>query len=162
MQTRATPAGELALDDKWYMTSGSPDSWATPAEIPGDAQWIATAVLGTVAATLRDAGQFDILAPAELDGQDWWYRRTLDGEGSAILCFEGLATKAEVWFDGQCILRSDSRFLLIFMVITNSLSALGRLRQSLLRPGRDGAQDGVQNSYLPNHCVLCARRFWVA
>ena len=111
MQTRATPAGELALDDKWYMTSGSPDSWATPAEIPGDAQWIATAVLGTVAATLRDAGQFDILAPAELDGQDWWYRRTLDGEGSAILCFEGLATKAEVWFDGQCILRSDSMFL---------------------------------------------------
>ncbi|MEV8637660.1 hypothetical protein AB0395_39050 [Streptosporangium sp. NPDC051023] len=71
--------------------------------------WEAAPVPGTVAETFRGL-------PADaIDGRDWWYRVTFalspiaDGE-RLTLCLDGLATLADVWFNGVHVLTSRSMF----------------------------------------------------
>jgi beta-mannosidase len=49
----------------------------------------------------------------DFDASDWWYAAQFDGAGlaDAVLGLDGLATLAEVWLNGQPLLRSDSMFL---------------------------------------------------
>ena len=66
---------------------------------------------GTVGAALQAAGHWKPDDAVEFDAADWWYRATLDGEGEAVLRFEGLATIAEVYLDNAPVLVSDNMFL---------------------------------------------------
>ena len=50
-------------------------------------------------------------APLELDQHDIWYRMRFAGGGDEVLRFEGLATIADVWLNGEHLLRSDNMFL---------------------------------------------------
>jgi beta-mannosidase len=68
-------------------------------------------VPGTAAQALRDAGQWHLKAPTPLHNQDVWYRTRFVAGGSRTLRLHGLATLAEVWLNGECLLRSDNMFL---------------------------------------------------
>jgi beta-mannosidase len=73
-------------------------------------------MFGTVAAALRAGGDWSLNGPARrFDSQDWWYRLHFDApsdiDGSRVfLGFDGLATVAEAWLNGELILRSDNMF----------------------------------------------------
>src|SRR3984957_1773573 len=76
-----------------------------------DLHWLPALVPGTFAAALREAGQWDGEAPLELDQYDIWYRARFSGGGGEALHFEGLATIAEVWLNGEFLFQSDNMFL---------------------------------------------------
>ncbi len=76
-----------------------------------DLHWLPALVPGTFAAALRAAGQWDGEAPLELDQYDIWYRARFSGGTDETLHFEGLATIAEVWLNGQLLFQSDNMFL---------------------------------------------------
>ncbi len=53
--------------------------------------------------------------PPDLDAQDWWYRTTFAAESRADdelfdLCFDGLASLAEVWLNGELVLSTNNMF----------------------------------------------------
>ena len=97
----------------WTCCAQAPGASAEPAAVQGD--WFAAEVPGTVAAALRARGQWNHQNPPDVDAQDWWYRTTFAaaertaGESYA-LCFDGLATLADVWLNGELILSSDNMF----------------------------------------------------
>ena len=77
-------------------------------------EWRPAAVPGTVATNLRAEGTLDLENVPDFDAQDWWYRCPFTEQPSPharILCFDGLATLAEVWLNGMLVLRSDNMFL---------------------------------------------------
>jgi beta-mannosidase len=100
--------------------------WSCCALPPGDivepngltdaaADWLPVKVPGTVAAALQAQGKWDHQHPVDLDAQDWWFRTTFPApaRGSdkpCVLCFDGLATLAEVWLNGEHILKAENMF----------------------------------------------------
>ncbi len=94
------------------MTLTEPDAYLTPVDIPIDAEEMTAPVPGTVAQALETLGKFDRLNPKPLNTQDAWYRLTLvsDVIGPARLRFEGLATIAEVFLNGELLAHSTSMF----------------------------------------------------
>ncbi len=84
-----------------------------PAALETLSDFIDAPVPGTVAGALERAGRFDRTAPEPLDHLDAWYVLDLAGEapGEAVLHFDGLATTAEVWWNGTLALASDSMFV---------------------------------------------------
>jgi beta-mannosidase len=84
---------------------------------PPQPQWLPAAVPGTVASSLRNAGQWSLESPPRaFDAEEWWYRRRFDAPPRAtgerlILGFDGLATLAEVWLNGNLLCQSDNMFL---------------------------------------------------
>ena len=68
-------------------------------------------VPGTAAQALRAAGRWSIDTPTPLHDKDVWYRARFQGTGNRTLCFDGLATIADVWLNDAPILRSDNMFL---------------------------------------------------
>ena len=110
---RARVAGHEArfLDLGWEAAATVPDELATPEGLD-DLDWLPAQVPGTAAGALRDAG----LMPVDLDSQDWWFRATFDAGAAehgeeVVLRFGGLATLAEVFLNGELVLRSDSMFV---------------------------------------------------
>ncbi len=87
-----------------------PDQFAT-----ANSDWLPAAVPGTVANTLRAAGRWDMQRPTDIDSQDWWYRSTFKVAAEALgqqhtLCFDGLATLADIWLNGEHVLSTDNMF----------------------------------------------------
>lgn len=99
-----------ALSDRWECTSTVAGIAASPSEI-GDVAWLPARIPGTFAAALRDAGEWDGEAPLDLDDRDVWYRAQFNGGGEEVLIFDGLATIAEIWLNGELIRRTDNMFL---------------------------------------------------
>lgn len=85
---------------------------APPAEHDG-LDLIEAPVPGTVAGALERAGRFDRTEPCPLNTQDAWYVLNLQGEapGPATLCFEGLGTIAEIFWNGERKLDCASMFV---------------------------------------------------
>lgn len=87
--------------------AGGPSS---PAGLDG-LTWLPARVPGTAAGALRDAN----LEPGDLDSQDWWFRTTFEAAPAAageelVLCVGGVATLADVFVNGELVLRSESMF----------------------------------------------------
>jgi beta-mannosidase len=81
----------------------------------GARSWIPALVPGTVAQALRAAGAWHLDRVDDFDDSDWWYRCRLhragaEGAGRVSLVFQGLATLAEVWLNGELILTADNMF----------------------------------------------------
>ena len=122
MQIRAARIGSSpreALSEGWSIRCAAPGEFASPEALPVDG-WQPIAALGTVAACERDAGRWSLERPRStgFDAHDWWYRLPfdlapgLDHDAAPLrLCFDGLATLAEVWLNGQSILTSDNMFV---------------------------------------------------
>src|SRR5205807_1802876 len=79
-----------------------------------EVEWLPAIVPGTVAATLRAAAKWDISQPLNADDKDWWYHTVftapISPEAKCRLCLDGLATLAEVWLNGECVLGTDNMF----------------------------------------------------
>jgi len=104
-QVCATPAGAIE----------GPEALAR-----ASAAWSSARAPTTAAAAMREAGTFDLDAPARrFDAEDWWFRAPVpaiaggsDAEHAEhALSFDGLATIADVWLDGAPLLRSENMFL---------------------------------------------------
>ncbi|NTE87331.1 beta-mannosidase [Agrobacterium rubi] len=100
------------LSEGWTLTLTEPDAYQTPVVIPLEVEAVTAPVPGTVAQALEVLGKFDRLHPKPLNIYDAWYRLTLisDSVGSATLRFEGLATIADIFLNGERVAQSTSMF----------------------------------------------------
>ena len=76
--------------------------------------WIQATGVTTAAAAQREMGAWsDAMASRRFDGEDWWWRTTFakpQGNGEFWLCFDGIATIAEVWLNGTSLFSSRNMF----------------------------------------------------
>jgi beta-mannosidase len=105
----------VRLDTGWQLCSTPPGQCTQPQSLPPDTAWMAAVVPSTAAATLRATGAWSLDGPARnFDAEDWWYRLEFDldvrAARSTRLCFDGLATVAEVWLNGEPLLQSDNMY----------------------------------------------------
>jgi len=115
----ATPDSKLDGDSRtlkfgeWECASAEPGSINHPMELPAELEF-RTTVPGTVAAMLNAAGKWSFEHPPEIDALDWWYRTTFrKPDGTDVLShieFEGLASLAEVWLNGELVLTAKNMF----------------------------------------------------
>ncbi|HTR72327.1 MAG TPA: hypothetical protein VMG80_01920 [Solirubrobacteraceae bacterium] len=115
-----------SLTGGWQAACSPPDRDLGPSELEG-LDWIDADVPGTAAGALRSAGRWEPGEPKDFDGEDWWFRTGFEagpaepGE-EVVLGFDGIATVAEVYLNGEPILESDSMFL------ARTVDVGGRLR----------------------------------
>ena len=98
----------------WQAACTPPDRALGADELEG-LDWVAAKVPGTAAGALRDAGRWELGEPEDFDGEDWWFRTAFEagpaGPGEeVVLGFDGIATVAEVYLNGERVLASDSMF----------------------------------------------------
>jgi beta-mannosidase len=97
-----------AIESGWEVAAAPA---GTGREAIDEIDWLAARVPGTAAGALRAAGRWDFSRPRDFDAEDWWWRTRFSTEpGPAVLGFDGIATLAEVWLDGEMILASDNMF----------------------------------------------------
>lgn len=97
----------------WQMCTTPANAAARPDALAAlnSLAWIEAPVPGTVAQAFATTGEFDPLKTVPLAHRDYWYRLRLRGTGRRLIRLHGLATIAEVWFDGALLLRSTSMFV---------------------------------------------------
>ncbi len=114
----ASPQRER-IDGGWEMCATVPGRFSEPgllAEIHPD-QWFKAPTLGSVADQLRALKLWSLDGPPRrFDANDWWYRvefepPELHPSEALWLGFDGLATVADVWLNGQLLMRSTSMFV---------------------------------------------------
>ncbi len=98
----------VKLDQGWECAGVPAGSWSAPEDlVDAAAEWIPAPVPGTVASAWRAAGRS--LPRHELDAKDWWYRCRFTGPGGPHrLVLAGIATIADVWFNGAHVARSST------------------------------------------------------
>lgn len=105
---RLNAASRVPLTEGWELAEHPA---ASPAEL-ATARWLKAIVPGTVASALRAEKQWSQSDARDFDASDWWFRCRFSAEpGAARLGFDGLATLAEVWLNGERILESRSMFV---------------------------------------------------
>lgn len=123
---RIGPANaKTVLDAGWQLAATPPGAAASPEEL-GPLTWLDVGRLrprgppGTAASALREAGQWSLdAADVSFDARDWWWRvevpasDALPGSAAreATLSLDGLATLAQVWWNGELVLSSANMFL---------------------------------------------------
>jgi len=109
----ATATGRLALAGGWSLASTPPGLAADPAHLERlRLEWIPIPDAMTAAAALRSAGRWSLGDTRDFDADDWWFRCEFAADpGQPVrLLFQGLATIADVWINGEHRLRSESMF----------------------------------------------------
>ncbi|WP_107989064.1 glycosyl hydrolase 2 galactose-binding domain-containing protein [Breoghania corrubedonensis] len=103
----------MRLDEGWQLTLSAPDAAAGPADLATFSDRIAARVPGTVAGALAAAGHYRAEDPLPLHDKDAWFVCQVDvaNPGARALRLDGLATIAEVYWNGEQVLSSDSMFL---------------------------------------------------
>jgi len=96
------------------------------------ALWMPVQVPGTVAAALAARGEWQPGRPLDADAHDWWFRvKFRDARQSpdqaCDLCFDGLATLAEIWLNGQQLLTTDNMFRSYRLNVASHLQAENQL-----------------------------------
>ncbi|MGD0196629.1 MAG: hypothetical protein ABSC56_01800 [Solirubrobacteraceae bacterium] len=109
-------ADELLAGAAWTCAASEPGAVDDPAALADvSLDWLPFTPPGTAAGALRAAGrwQWGVADETELDGRDWWFRATFAAPeaGRWQLSLGGLATLADVWLNGEHLLRSESMFL---------------------------------------------------
>jgi beta-mannosidase len=106
--------GELALID-WEVAATPAGSVLTPADLEPTLEWTPMRCPGTAAGAWRSAGLWTDGGPElDFDALDWWFRASFasaDPGIAGILRFEGIATIADVWLDGEHALHCEDMFL---------------------------------------------------
>ncbi len=125
---------EIVLGDDWEAAACPPDTHADATVLDGLA-WLPARVPGTAAGALRDAGRWRPGDPCDLDldAEDWWWRTSFDAQPAAPgeevrLRLDGIATVAEVYFNGELVLESDSMFAAHSLEVTDRLRASNELQ----------------------------------
>lgn len=102
--------GRARLEGDWTFLETFANAAAHPGELSETGHWLPATVPGTVASALGAAGRWDDSSPPPLHQHDYWYRLHFAGSGRRLLRFNGLATIAEVWLNGQHILTTRHMF----------------------------------------------------
>lgn len=102
--------GRARLEGDWTFLETFANAAAHPDELSETGHWLPAPVPGTVASALRAARRWDDASPPPLHQHDYWYRLQFSGSGRRLLRFNGLATIAEVWLNGQHILTTRHMF----------------------------------------------------
>lgn len=105
-----TGATIAPLATGWLMMVCEPEAAMRPDEAERLGPWWPATVPGTAEQALHAAGVLARDAPSGLHDTDVWYRTEFETEGPEALHFDGLATFAEVFLDGECVLQSRSMF----------------------------------------------------
>ena len=105
------------LRGPWAVAACAPGALQGPSALGGASlDWVTTNDATTAAAALREAGQWSLdSAPRRFDAEDWWFKTSFSAVPAAAseqvwLCFDGLATLAEVWLNGEPLLTSRGMF----------------------------------------------------
>lgn len=103
----------IELTEGWRLAVTEAGSIPDPSGIAALSDWVPATVPGTAAGALTDAGRFDPENPTPLHDKDIWYATefAVDAPGEHILRFDGLATIAEIYLNGEKILDSQNMFL---------------------------------------------------
>lgn len=103
----------LTLEHNWRLVR----TQASEHEDPETVDWnsaVAVSVPSTVGSAVAENSQLANAVEADLDASDWWYQTEVqlqtDSRQQAWLDFEGLATLAEVWLNGEKLLTSNNMF----------------------------------------------------
>jgi len=118
----ATVDGQRSPVTGWQLCCVAPDSVTTPQAIAqAPLEWLDAGAAGTAAAALRSLQRWSLDdPPRRFDAEDWWFRarfkspsRTAPAGGNeqVVLGFDGLATLAQVWLNGELLLESDNMFV---------------------------------------------------
>ena len=103
------------LDDAWRVATAATGQIPDPATADLDQlDWCDASVPSTAASALRDARRWSFDDIVDFDAHDWLWRRRFEGGDTRavrVLRFGGLATLADVWLNGNLILRSESMFV---------------------------------------------------
>ncbi|WP_394827909.1 glycosyl hydrolase 2 galactose-binding domain-containing protein [Pendulispora albinea] len=122
------------LTEGWQLASTPPGQIADPEALArADVTWLPVApspqagAPSTAAAALRAAKVWSLDGPRRrFDGEDWWWRKRFPGanradraepsnilgeEEETALCFDGLATIADVWLNGVLLVSSTNMFV---------------------------------------------------
>jgi len=102
---------KMPVDTGWRMLQSEASAFPDPSALNDGLEWLRATVPGTAALSLSDAGRWHFETPLPLEGYDFWYHTKIEAEGTANIIFEGLATFAEVYLDGELVLTSDNMFL---------------------------------------------------
>lgn len=116
-----TSVNYFALSQNWEFKKRTP-TCSIDEDFTGPGEWLPASVPGTVHQDLLAAERIPdpFLEMNEalvqwIGESDWLYRcafdASADGEGTAVLCFDGLDTFATVWLNGTQILVSDNMFV---------------------------------------------------
>jgi beta-mannosidase len=122
-------ARRLPLRERWQVCATAPGAFDAPPDIAALA-WTPAGETLTAAAVERAAGRWSLDAPARrFDADDWWYRLRFDAPDEARapgtrLHFDGLATLADAWLNGEPLLASDN------MHVAHACEVGARLRAS--------------------------------
>ena len=104
------------LVSNWQLCVCAPGTGERPAP-PEPSEWLPIPVLAPAAEALRALGQWSLAGPARrFDAEEWWYRLRFDAPGlngrdRMVLGFDGLATVAQVWLNGEPLLAGTNMFL---------------------------------------------------
>ncbi len=105
------------LHQGWQVLACAPGQFDSPVDLPADVGWLKAPLLGPVGDVLRQLQLWSLDAsPRRFDAEDWWYRLTFDlgddpDPSGAVLHFDGLATVADIWLNGQLLLSCANMFL---------------------------------------------------
>src|SRR5581483_4743817 len=114
MRVRVEGHEVLDLTD-WQAACAAPDLLTEPERIDR-LEWHAARIPGTAAAVLADLDAWTLQDARDFDAEDWWFRTAFEHGALApgeevVLSFEGLATVAQVYLNGELVLESESMFL---------------------------------------------------
>ncbi|HSU42331.1 MAG TPA: hypothetical protein VLJ38_22270, partial [Polyangiaceae bacterium] len=123
------------IDDGWEAVeiAAGEDAPASPEALAArDLPYFPAAVPGTVAGALAALGRWDLDATKNFDASEWWYRRRFTSlpvadDETVLLHFDGLATLADVWLNGELVLRSDNMFCRHVLDVTTRLRSENEL-----------------------------------
>ncbi len=123
--------GRRALDSGWEAAHLEGGRSAEIGEL-GTLDWVAAAVPGTAAGALRRAGRWRPGDRRDFDAEEWWFRTTFDavppGPGEeALLHLGGIATVAEVYLNGELLMKSESMFASHTLALGERLGARNEL-----------------------------------
>ncbi|WP_010587318.1 glycoside hydrolase family 2 protein [Schlesneria paludicola] len=136
IQERDDPTTPTLPLGEWSCCSHASGSITSPSQLDAlPAEWLATSVPGTVAATLESVGRWDMQHPTNIDALDWWYRTSFAGPNPSEsnvdqrrwLCFDGLASLAEIWLNGEQLLTTDNAFRRYTIDVTRQLDSNNEL-----------------------------------
>ena len=119
------------LTTGWELCSAPPGAYADPDALrQAPVAWIAARAPSTAAACLGAAQLWSLDAPPRrFDSEDWWYRVKFAPpqqrpNEQLVLGFDGLATVADVWLNGEPLLSSSNMF------VAHERAIDGRLRDA--------------------------------
>ena len=105
----------LFLHEKWEFAQSEPGVVSSPVDLAtAKLNWLSAIVPGTVAQSLQAHHVWQLDDKRNLDDHDWWYRCEFSADtdaASQLLKFNGLATLADVWLNGELILQSTNMFV---------------------------------------------------